>query len=143
MKTPFLKQKLKGISSFQFFLWIFLFGFVIIFPVAESSAAEKFYTARGKRDPFVPLVSAGSKPSVTGGLIGVESLEEIVVEGVVYDKNPANSIVVLNGSVMTSGEEISSVKVLKIDPSGALISVNGIEGYKSLYQEEEAKKAEE
>lgn len=136
------KQNLEQVSLFNFFLWIFLAGFAMILSTETVWGAEKLYTARGKRDPFVPLVSAGSKPSATGGLAGVETIEEIVVEGIVFDKNPKNSVVVLNGTVLATGQELGSVKVLKIEAERALISINGIEGYKSLYQEETKKEEE-
>lgn len=101
-----------------------------------SAAEESLYTAKGKRDPFVQLVTTGARPSA-GGLLSVESAEEITVEGVVYAGK--ESIVVANGSVMKAGEEVGNVKVLEIRPEGAVFSVNGVEAYKPLYQQEEKK----
>ena len=62
-----------------------------------------------------------------------------MVEGIVHDTDPKNSIVVVNGTVLKEGQESGPVKVLKIELQRALFSVNGIEGYRSLY--EESKKA--
>lgn len=130
------RQKSEEISLFRFFLWLFFLGFVTIYPGVESFAAEKLYDARGARDPFVPLVGANSK-AVAGGLLGVESLEGIVIEGIVCDAVAKNSIVVVNGSILKEGDEDGNVKVLRIDPKGALFSVNGVEGYRALYEETE------
>lgn len=114
-----------------------MFG-IILTGEAPGFAAQgegSLYSAKGKRDPFVQLVAVGSKPS-SSGLLSVESVEEVTVEGIVADPSGKESIVVLNGSVLKEGDEVGSVKVLKIQPDGATFSVNGIEAYKALYQED-------
>lgn len=115
------------------FLWILLLSFGMICSVeAEPPDAETLYNSHGKRDPFLPLVTLTTKES--SGLLGVESIDEIVVEGIVYD--PKNgSIVIVNGSVLKEGEDIGNVKVLEIKPNGATFSVNGMEGFKAMYEE--------
>lgn len=134
------KHKSSLLSLFLFFLWISGLTFGMIFSEANAFAQEKLYNIKGKRDPFVQLIGASSKAS-TGGLLGVETLEEILIEGIVNDSNPKNSILVTNGMVMKEGDEVGNVKLLKIDPNGALFSVNGMEGYKTLYQEKNDKSA--
>lgn len=134
VSRPNLNQNSRFLSRFQFFLWILGAAFGIISTLTVAQADQKLYNVKGKRDPFVQLVGTGSKAS-TGGLLGVESLEEILVEGIVQDANPKNSILVANGSVMKEGEEVGSVKLLKIEANGGLFSVNGIEGYRALYEE--------
>ena len=95
------------------------------------------YDAHSKRDPFVPLVTLSTK--VSSGLLGVESIDEIVVEGVVYDANKG-SIVIANGSVLKEGEEFGNVKVVAIKPNGAVFSINGAQDFKPLYQQQEETK---
>ena len=104
--------------------------------IAYPAFAEEksLYTAGGQRDPFVQLLGTGSRQAPSG-LLGVENVEDIRVEGIVVDANPANSIVVVNGTMMRQGEELGQVKVLSIKPDGASFSVNGVEGYRTLYQE--------
>lgn len=92
-------------------------------------ASEKLYDAAGKRDPFVPLYIS-STGSATG-LVNVESIDEILVEGIIYDPK-SGSFAVLNGSVLKQGETSGSVRVLAIKPDRVLVSVNGIEGYRLL-----------
>ncbi len=116
------------------FLWIPIFSSVMIVACQADAAEKALYTAKGQRDPFVQLLSAGAKQAVSG-LIGVDSLEDIRVEGVVADANPNLSIAIVNGTVMKSGEEIGVVKLLNIGTDGVLFSVNGVEGFKPLYQE--------
>ncbi len=119
---------------FHRFMWIFLAAFAIIFSVSSVLAEPISYVAKGKRDPFVQLV-ASSKQAV-GGLLGVESIDEIVVEGIMMDADSRNSIVVANGSVMKEGEEVGDVKLVKIQADGAVFSVNGMEEFKALYADE-------
>ena len=136
-KVPF-NQKLHLLSPFQYFMWLFCAAFGMIcfeFQVYGAEAEGSLYSAKGKRDPFVQLVGTGAKASA-GGLLSVESVEEISIEGIVVDTDPKQSIVVVNGSVLKEGDEVGSVKVLKIRPDGASFSVNGIEAFKPLYQEE-------
>ena len=119
------------------FLWFFWACFGMIF--TEAVHPESLYVSKGKRDPFVPLVTTGAKIGTAAGLAAVESLEEVVIEGLMFDANAKNSVVIANGSVMREGDETGNVKVLQIQPDGAVISVNGVEGFKPLYQEENKK----
>jgi type II secretory pathway component PulC len=117
--------------KFKRFLWILLgcFGMICV-PVSLFSEQEIKYEAYGKRDPFVPLITAAARE--VSGVLNVETLEEIALEGVVYD--PKNgSVVVANGVFLKEGEESGSVKVLKVEPDGVVFLVNGIEGFKPLY----------
>ena len=115
-------------------LWIQIIPSVMIVACTAYADETPLYTAKGQRDPFVQLLTSGTKQAVSG-LAGVESLEDIRVEGIVADANPALSIVIVNGTVLKSGEESGVVKVLRISADGATFSVNGVEGFKPLYQE--------
>ena len=117
------------------FLWILLSAFGIITPGLGFADEAALYKAQNKRDPFVPLVAMTTRP-VSSGLVGVESLEDVQIEGVVMDADSRQSVVVVNGTMMRSGDEIGSVKVLEIRPDGARFSVNGAEAFKPLYQNE-------
>ena len=122
-------------------LWLFglAFGVICLEISASFAAAEtSLYSAKGKRDPFMQLVASGAIASASG-LLSVESIEEVMVEGVVVDADPKQSVVVANGTVLKEGEEVGNVKVLQIKPEGAVFSVNGMEQYKPLYQEEAKK----
>lgn len=110
----------------------------MIFAASTAFCEESvLYDAQGKRDPFTPLVTTFTREA--SGLLGAESLEDIVVEGIVYDP-PSGSIVIANGTVMREGEEVGPVKLLSIEAQGAQFSVNGVEGYRALYEEAKRKK---
>ena len=99
------------------------------------AAEEGLYNPHGKRDPFVSLVTTATR--VSSGLVSVENIEELNVEGIVYD--PKGSIIVVNGTVLKEGEELGAVKVLKIREDGALFSINGVESFKPLYEDSKKK----
>lgn len=132
----FLGKKISRIKHFAIFLWIVWSAFGMMNSQFLWASGEKLYNAQGKRDPFVQLVGLGARQT-SSQILAVESLEEILIEGVVLDANPKNSIVIVNGSVMKEGEENGNVKLVKIKSDGAVFSVNGIEGYKPLYQQEQ------
>ena len=94
---------------------------------AESSAA---YDAHGRRDPFMPLVS-GHAPEASG-LMGVESIDDAVIEGVVYDPR-STSVAIINGTLVKEGETVGSVTVVKVRSDGAVLSVNGSEAFKPMF----------
>ncbi len=96
------------------------------------AADEPTYDPRGKRDPFAPLLTLNSRQG--SGLYGVESAEEISIEGIVFD--PKGSVIVVNGSVLKEGEETGGMKVLKIERNGARFLLNGTETYVPLYRDE-------
>lgn len=126
------------------FLWHLVLAFGMIFSVnaaaeeAKSSPdAADLYSAVGKRDPFVPLVTLTSK-QVRTGLLSAQSVDDIAIEGIIVD--PKNgSMVIVNGALLKEGQEEGPIKVIKIDPQGALFSVNGVEGYKSQYSDQPVK----
>lgn len=114
-------------------LWILLLAFGTLFWSRGLPAEEAIvYDAHAKRDPFVPLVTLTSRDST--GLLGIESGEDIKMEGIVYD--PKGSVVIVNGSVMKEGEESGNLKVVSIKPAGVLFSINGSEEYRALYRDE-------
>ena len=118
------------------YLWIVLMASGMISVSCFTDAAEEgLYNPRGKRDPFVSLVTTTTR--VSSGLVSVESIEELSMEGIVYD--PKGSVVIVNGTMLKEGEELGAVKVIKISPAGALFLINGVESFKSLYEDSKSK----
>ena len=114
------------------FLWICFMAFGMISLSVAWGAEEGLYNAHGKRDPFVPLVTLTSHQA--SGLMGIENLEDIVIEGIVCD--PKNgSVLIANGTVLKEGEEQGNIKVVKVESNGAVISINQNEGFVPLYKD--------
>lgn len=129
------RKKLVSFDHFAIFLWIVWGVFGMINSQYALAASEKLYNAQGKRDPFIQLVGIGPRQA-SSQILAIESLDELAVEGIVLDADPKASIVIVNGTVMKEGEESGNVKLLKIKSDGGLFSVNGVEGFKPLYQQE-------
>ena len=123
---------------FQFFFWHLsvCFGMILVVGSVAGADEQKMYDAHGKRDPFVPLVTTTMK-SASSGLLSVENVDDLSIEGVVYDPSHG-SIVIVNGVILKEGEELGPVKVLQIKPEGAKFQVNGMEGFKPIYQDDSA-----
>ena len=131
---------MKSLRQTKLFLWNLqvYFSMILVSCSTVSAAAQTTYDAHGKRDPFVPLVTTTMKSS-SSGLLSVENIDELSIEGVIYD--PAHgSAVIVNGAILKEGEELGSVKVLEIKPDGATFLINGMTGFKPIYQEESANK---
>ncbi len=119
-------------SLYKFFFWILVAAFGTIGPIAISRAEEALYDAHGRRDPFAPLVTMQNREAA--GLSGVESVDDLKIEGVVMD--PGGSVVVVNGLVMKEGDEIGSIKLVEVKSNGARFVVNGTETFVTLYNED-------
>ncbi|MBI3615491.1 MAG: general secretion pathway protein GspB [Candidatus Omnitrophica bacterium] len=84
------------------------------------------YQAKGKRDPFVALLTEdgqrmhppGFDEEVGGGIEG------LTLQGIVFDPH-AESYAVLNGKVVREKEEIDGMKILKIEPDAVVLWVEG------------------
>lgn len=112
-KTQKAKGKRQGrnlkIKIFEFLVavssfWFLVSGFVY--------AQEQFvYDAKGKRNPFIPLVSPD------GRLLKLEKEEapgNLAIEGIIYDKH-GQSYAIVNGQVLRIGDEVLGYRVLKIE----------------------------
>jgi hypothetical protein len=92
----------------------------MIFSICGFAAdkGEKFiYDPKGKRDPFLPLVSP------EGYLINIEplsSVSEIKVEGIIYDPY-GNSFAIINSEVVKPKDKIGSFEVLEIKKDSVIL----------------------
>ena len=81
------------------------------------------YDSKGKRDPFEPLISGKGEAHVINGLSGVQTADDIHLEGVVVDK-VRGSYVVANGVVLAEGATEEGVKAVEIKEEGVLFDIH-------------------
>ncbi len=93
----------------------------------EDAAKEVQYDAKGKRDPFVPLM--GVKPGLVSGLFGVESVDDIRLEGLVFDP-VSGSVAIANGVVLREKEIQEQVEVIEIREDGVMFRIKGEPAFK-------------
>ena len=89
------------------------------------------YDSKGKRDPFLSLVSP------EGYLINIEPFSEsseISIEGIIYDPQ-GTSLAIINGEVLKAGDTIGRFEVIKIG-KGKVILLKDSERFEIELREE-------
>lgn len=84
----------------------------LIITFASAADSEFVYDAKGKRDPFIPLLTSD------GRLLKLDIIEEgtsdLAIEGILFDADGL-SYAVVNGATVGVGDEIKGYRVLKIE----------------------------
>lgn len=91
--------------------------------VSNIFAQEEFtYDAKGKRNPFIPLVTPD------GRFLKIEerenNQEELLLEGIIYDKYGL-SYAIVNGEVVKIGDRLGDYQVLKIEENKIIFLKEG------------------
>ena len=91
----------------------FIFLFILLACCTVTFAQGEFtYDAKGKRNPFIPLVTP------EGRLLKLDkqeasSVEGLAIEGIIYDKF-GRSFAIVNSLVVGIGDRVGDFQVLKI-----------------------------
>ncbi len=93
----------------RFFLFLFL---IFVFGKVAFGEGEFSYDAKGKRNPFIPLVTP------QGRLLKLDKLEAtsvggLALEGIIYDKF-GRCFAIVNTNVVGIGDVVGDYQVLKI-----------------------------
>ncbi|MFH1442385.1 MAG: hypothetical protein ABIH18_10160 [Candidatus Omnitrophota bacterium] len=109
----------------HYLLSVFLiFSFFIFHFSFYCFAQDNFiYDAKGKRNPFIPLVTAD------GRLLKLDVEEtrgDLAIEGIIYDEQGV-SYAIVNGSVVKAGDIINNAQVLKIEKNKVILIKEGKE----------------
>lgn len=103
-----------------------------------SSTTWADYASKGKRDPFVPLLTADGQRLHPPGLD--EEAETVigalVLEGIVFDPR-SESYAVINGRIVREEEELNGMKILKIESTAVTVLVEGQTHRLSVHQPKE------
>lgn len=101
----------------KIFLMLFLGSCVLAFAEDKFTPSETTfltgftYDSKGKRDPFLPLVSK------EGYLINREAdvlATDMNLEGIIYDPS-GKSLAIINGQVLKVGDTISNYSIIEIE----------------------------
>ena len=114
-----LENKMKNFKT----LWgIFIFSALCLAFLTCCFAQEEFlYDAKGKRDPFIPLVTPD------GRLLKLEQEEGVaglLLEGIIYDKN-GTSCAIVNSEIVRIGDKVGEFQVLKIEEKRVIFIKEG------------------
>ena len=115
------KSKVKfKIKKFKFYISVLTTIFVLL---SGSADAEEFrYEAKGKRDPFIPLV--GPDRVAIAGLEDIVSIDDVNLEGIAVGAQ-GNTVVMINGHMLKEGDKVGSLEVKKITKSVVTLAVGG------------------
>ena len=102
---------------------IFLFSLVFVIFSSPPLFGEGYeYYSKGKRDPFVPLIT-GTVIKYSLGLQAIETIEDIILEGIILDPH-GESIAVLNGEIVKEGDRAYNIEIVKIYYNAVTIKLN-------------------
>ncbi len=104
--------------------WLFfcsLVFWVLIFEIRCFAEEQFVYNAKGKRDPFISLVTPD------GRLLKLEKEEGsagLSLEGIIYDEHGL-SYAIVNGEVVRVSDKVSDYQVLKIEKNKVIFIKDG------------------
>jgi len=105
-----------------FVIWILNLFCHLDFGICHLYAQEQFvYDAKGKRDPFIPLVTPD------GRLLKLEKEETasgLLLEGIIYDEHGL-SYAIVNSEVVRISDKIGDYQVLKIEKNKVIFIKSG------------------
>ena len=117
----FLKHFWILICNFDFCILIFAFCLIFGFLIFCYAQNQFIYDAKGKRDPFIPLVTPD------GRLLKLEKEETasgLLLEGIIYDEHGL-SYCLVNGEVVRVSDKIGDYQVLKIEKNKVIFIKSG------------------
>jgi hypothetical protein len=110
-------------NNFKFLILVCGFTLCAILPCLAQE--EYKYDARGKRDPFIQLVTSD------GRLLKLDKEEQeeakkgpLVIEGVIYDKH-GRSYAIVNGLAVGVGDMVGDYQVLKVQENKVIFIKEG------------------
>jgi hypothetical protein len=96
---------------------------LVLLLTGSSFADEKpAYDAKGKRDPFVPLMS--EKGIYASDAYGISGIKDIRLEGIVWDETKG-SAAIINGEIVREGQKIGAAEILRIEKDAVIFSIDG------------------
>ena len=108
---------------------------IIVIAVAACAAKTAFsYEAKGKRDPFVPLIGQ-DKRGCAATLEGVSSVQDVVLEGIATGSGGKN-VAILNGQMIKENDKFGVLRIKKISKKTVEISIEGKDYTLNLQKEE-------
>jgi len=116
------KSKLKNLKSKSALAWIATISILILGFWSFASTQEQFtYEAKNKRNPFIQIITPDGRFLQ---LDKEDTKQELVVEGIIYDKY-GRSYAIVNGTVVEIGGFVKDFQVLKIEEDKVLFIKEG------------------
>ena len=104
----------------------------------DTGADNHVYNAKGKRDPFIPLI--GQEKKKITGLEGVASLDELTLEGIAIGAL-GKRIAIMNGQMVRENDVFGMLLIKKISQKSVDLSIDGKDYRLELQEPEEKNKS--
>ncbi|MCK9572415.1 MAG: general secretion pathway protein GspB [Candidatus Omnitrophica bacterium] len=106
--------------------YLFILIFLVLFNQVVLAQDNFVYESKGKRNPFIPLVSP------EGRLLKLDKAEDdpasgsggVSLEGIIYDKH-GRSFAIVNATVVGIGDIVGDYRVLKIQENRVILIKDG------------------
>jgi hypothetical protein len=114
-----LRNKGYGLRVKGYGLWV-----LVLMLAGAAQAQDNFiYDAKGKRNPFIPLVTAD------GRILKLDKEDEqqgdIAIEGIIFDQS-GRSFAIINGEVVATGDSVGAdYRILKIETNKVILIKDG------------------
>jgi hypothetical protein len=82
------------------------------------------YESRGRRDPFIPLITKDGRTLTAYS--DIISISDVVIEGILFDLK-GGSVVIINDIILKQADSISDIVVEKIEKDYVVLSFKGQE----------------
>jgi len=105
-----------------FKLFLFCVVLAAIGDIAALAEDGFNYNAKGKRDPFIPLISESGR--YASDAYEASAAEDIRLEGIVWD-DVNGSIAIINGEIAKQGDSLGTMKILKINKDSIIFDIGG------------------
>jgi hypothetical protein len=89
---------------------------------AEPEKAAAAYDAKGKRDPFVPLI--GQERSSGADLASVVSVDDLKLEGIAAGAK-GRQVAIINGQMVKESDKFGAIVIKNITPRSVRLSIEG------------------
>ena len=99
-----------------------IFPIVILAWPAFAEDGAFSYNAKGRRDPFIPLISESG--GYASDAYEASAVEDIRLEGIVWD-DVKGSIAIINGEIAREGDSLGAIKILKINKDSVIFDISG------------------
>jgi len=123
------------------FTTLFLSIFLAAISLATIESEDFVYDSKGKRNPFIPLITQKAGFTATG-LENVQTVDDVNLEGIVWDVH-GDSIAILNGVIVKKGEVIGNVKIKDIKARTVTLFINEVEYKLDFLEKGEKTRGEE
>lgn len=131
--SQFTIHKSQVLKIILFFLCIFTYDLTLT--TYDLFAQDRFtYDAKGKRDPFIPLVTPD------GRLVKLEPEESasgLLLEGIIYDEYGL-SCAIVNGQVVSVSDKVGDYQVLRVEKDKVIFIKDGKTTEVELTEKEES-----